>query len=164
LSATKSTLPKLSMASERQPVRQELAAPVQRAFVWDRDSRVTALYDIVRQAVAARGGKDALRAALDERESYLATISKALNQQDGRMVPIDWLTTIGEDSEAAFLLAAGINQLLGFAPPVRQRAVTEEDVGRASRELLAEMDDEHQEIYRKKLARKLGVSVDEVKL
>lgn len=80
------------------------------------------------------------------------------------MVPIDWLPTIAEDEEAAFELVAGLNQLFGYAPPVRQRAVSEADVGKAAREVFAEMDDDTREVYRRKLARKLGVSVDEVKL
>lgn len=163
-SSTGRVVSKTAVTSEWQPGCRELAGPAQKAFVFDRDSRVTAVYEIIRRALAKFGGKDVLRAALDEKESYLATISKAVNQQDGRMVPIDWLPTIGEDEEAAYELAAGINKLLGFAPPIRKRTVSEEDVGKAACDLFAEMDEDTREVYRRKLARKLGVSVDEVKL
>jgi hypothetical protein len=156
-------LPAEPVTSKWQPVSHTLAEPVQRAFIWDRDSRVTALYEIARRALAKRGGADVLRAALDERESYLASISKAFHR-DGRSVPIDWLPVIGEDEEAAYELASGINALLGFDPPVKSRTVDPERQKEAAMELIAEMDEEHREIYRKKLARKLGVRAEDVKL
>lgn len=159
-----STLPGSGLASERQSVSRSLAVAEQHSFVWDRDSKVTALYAIARRALAKRGGGDALRAALDERESYLATISKAFHQQDGRSVPIDWLVAICEDPEARYELVSGINELFDFEPPVSSRTASDEEVGAAARELLREMDDEHREVYRKKLARKLGKRLEDVKL
>lgn len=83
-------------ASEWQSDSRKLSKPVQIAFVFDRNARLTALYEGIRRALAKFGGQDALRAALDERESYIATISKAINGQDGRSTPVDWLLILGE--------------------------------------------------------------------
>lgn len=61
-------------------------------------------------------------------------------------------------------MASIVNALLGFEPPVKARTVQEEDVNRAAREIIAEMDEDAREVYRKRLARKLGVRVEDVKL
>lgn len=160
---TKREMPKTSPESERQPVSRSLAEAQQKTFAWDRDARVTALYAIARRALMKRGGADALRAALDEKESYISSISKAFHQKEGRSVPIEWLLTLCEDKEAAYEFTSGFNELVGYEPPVSQRVVSPGDIDRAARQCIEEMDEEHREIYRRKVARKLGVRLEAVK-
>ena len=126
-----------ALASPRQPGCHEVARAPQLALAFDADAHraelTTGVYAIMREAVAASGGADSLRARLDERESYLATISKCLNRtSDDRRVPIDWIAAVLMDTDGARTLIAGLCRLAGLDAPAPKKPVSEEDAARAA--------------------------------
>lgn len=155
----------------QEPSREVVAA--QRAFAFDlelrRNERISRLYDAVRKWLAKLGGAEALRAAMGEKDSFISTVSKAINrihEENGqRAVRIDWLA-YGDDGDADYVLVAGINEAFGYAPPVRgARACTQEEIDRAAREELAnEKDPDKLDLHRRRIAKRLGVRVEDVRL
>lgn len=167
---TPRSVPKVTPASPRQVGIREVSAP-QLSLSFDadlrRDETLSAVYEVMRRAVGAFGGADALRAALNERESYIATISKALNRVDDngqRKAPIDWLAPLLLDPGAAYELISGMCRLAGYEPPVEQREVDEQSVAGAALRLLRESPDWHRDGVRAQLARMLGVAPGRVPL
>lgn len=155
----------------QQPCREVVEA--QRAFAFDlevrRNERISKLYDAARKWLAKLGGAESLRAAMGEKESFISTVSKAINrihEENGqRAVRIDWLA-YGDDGDADYLLVAGINEAFGYAPPVRGlRACTQEEIDRAAREELAnEKDTEKLDLHRRRIAKRLGIRIEDVRL
>ena len=168
----RTTTPENVLATQAQQGCPLPAHQAQRAFSFDgemrRDEITSALYDLFRKSLAARGGTESFRAAMNEDESFKSDVSKAVNRVvDGRgqrKVPLDWLAGVVMDDDGAFEFVAGVNALLGFEPPVKQRTIDPAAMDRAAREVIAEMDEEHREIYRRKIARKCGVKPDAIKL
>lgn len=187
------TSPQMQLPTQRQLGSAAVGACISE----DEKARVNELtsgfYDAFRRALSASGGADALRARLDERESFKSDISKALNRiQDGtgqRKVPLEWLAGVAVDPEGALqlitqmvallgpaiatsvsaetivFLVEQVNALFGFEPPIAKRSYTPEQLNAASREVIAEMrDDEQRELMQRRIARKLGCRVEDVKL
>lgn len=114
-----------------------------------------------RAAVQAFGGADALRAALGERETYLSKIAEAMN--GAKPIQLRWCVPLLRDPASAVVLLGHDAELAGAEPPVFHREVSQEEVDRAARELLAESG-QLRDVYRAQIARRLGVRVEEVRL
>jgi hypothetical protein len=134
-------------------------------------SRIQAAQEELRNAfsewVKAAGGLAALTTALDQRPSYENKIRDAIAGRGERSVQLDWLAALLDDPAAAPLIAAWFCERCGFEPPVKSRVVTDEEIARASRAVLAEMSDRDPEmggVLQAKVARVLGVRVEKVRL
>jgi hypothetical protein len=140
----------------------------QTAFRFDAKERTmgdtTQLYALFGAMVRAAGGLDALVAALDREPSYHSKISEAMNRRDGRHVHLDWLAPLLADEDAATLLMDWLSDRLGYEPPVRKRAVSEEEEMRAAREVIREMPEPLKDAYRREMAKKLGIRPEDLKL
>jgi hypothetical protein len=127
-----------------------------------------ALYSVFKDALAESGGADALRARLDEVDSFKTYVSKAANRVvDGtgqRRVPLEWLAGVGVDSDGAYALVAGINRTFGFQPPVRERVLTREEIADTNLEIEAEMPEHQKKARKAEIARRRGVRPEDVKL
>lgn len=155
-------------ASPRQAGCQEVAKAPQLALAFDADTHraelTTGVYSVMREAVAVSGGADALRARLDERESYLATISKCLNRvSDDRRAPVDWIAALLMDPDGARTLIAGLCRLAGLDAPTAKRAVSDDEAARAALAVARDLGP-MRDAFRRLVAAQLGVSPEEVPL
>jgi predicted DNA-binding transcriptional regulator YafY len=110
------------------------------------------------------GGVDALCAALDRKPSYVSKIVEAMNGEDGRAVQLEWLAPMLRDPRCAELLLEALSDLCGFAPPQRDRVLSEQETKDSAFEVVREMDGITKEAIRQAIAKRKGVRVDDVKL
>jgi hypothetical protein len=136
------------------PIRFDPAATVEND---DREAR-----EVWRAAVGAFGGSDALRAQRLAPPAYLSKINESLSD-DERPAQWRWLWTLLADSKAAAVLVPAINARAGYAPPVRTRAVSEEEIRAALAEEVAGLDG-LREMLRDRVAQRLGVDPADVAL
>jgi hypothetical protein len=173
-STTRSGLPKSEQATERQLGFQAIAGDgvgaADRA-VEERESVLdltTALYQLFRESMAESGGADALRARLDERDSFKTDISRGVNRvNDGtgqRRVPLEWVAGVVVDSDGAYHLLAGLSRMLGYEPPVRQRLLTREQTADTALDVVSEMPETLKSGIRTAIAKRRGVRPEDVKL
>lgn len=126
---------------------------------------IRSMYALVGAMVRARGGIERLTSDLDREPSYASKISEALNGRDGRHLHLDHFAALISDEAAAALLISWLHERLDLEPPVkRRRDIDEGELNAAAREAIAELDADQREAFRKKLARKLGVRVEDVRL
>jgi hypothetical protein len=148
-------------------------AEAQRAFAFDleirRNERISRLYDMARRWLAKHGGAEALRASMGKADSFISTVSKAFNrvsEDNGQhAVKLDWFAYGDDDADYEFV--AGVNDAMGFEPPVRKkkRVVTEDQTGAAARRVIATIKDPDQrELFVKRMAKELGVDAEDVRL
>ncbi len=142
---------------------------MQAAFDFDARERLwsdqRSLYALFGAMVRVAGGVDWLTAALDKNPFYSSKISEGMNSRNGKHVQLDWLAPLLSDPRATDLLLGWLCERCGYEPPVTQRRkVTDEDYARAAREVLSEIkDDEERGIFRRRMAKKLGLRIEDVK-
>jgi hypothetical protein len=158
------------LGSHRESATHVTPGASQTAFSFDEKARMEATQVTLRQLfgklVREAGGVDWLCAALDKEPSYASKISEALNGVKDRKVQIDWLAPLLDDEDAAETLLSWLSERCGYEPPVRRRVEPPVDeINRAAREVIAEIKDEEQrELMRARIAKRLGVRPDEVRL
>lgn len=163
-------VPPTALASHRQGAGQPDASAPQKSFRWDAVDRVTDTQEQLRQLfcelVRVGGGAEALVAALNREPSYVARISDAMQGREQRSVQLAWLAPLLDDEDASERLLTWLSARCGYEPPVRaRRDVPIEDINAAAREVLAEIKDEEQrDLMKKRIAKKLGVRVEDVRL
>jgi hypothetical protein len=89
---------------------------------------------------------------------------EAINGAESRKVQLEWLAPLLDDPDAAEMIVGWVNARCGYEPPVRSREVSQEQIDKAAREVLAELkDDEQRELMRARIAKRLGVRPDKVR-
>lgn len=140
----------------------------QTAFSWDRLEKLKAdqnqLRALFNAMVRVAGGFDWLAAALNRAPTYENKIRDAANGEGAHKVQLDWFAPLLEDTKAVEILMGWLSERLNYAPPVKLRTVTREEVAEATAQVVAEMGDTVREAVRAAVAKQLGVRVDEVKL
>jgi len=162
-------VPEIGRGSHGEEPSPSLPPTGQRSLPFDKHERLLAdhrnLYALAAAMVRKAGGVEWLAAALDREPSYGSKISEGLNERNGKHFQLDWLAPLLDDADASDLLMGWLCERLGYEPPVRvRRDVSEADFARAARELIAEMDPDYAAVQRRKLAKKLGVRIQDVKL
>jgi hypothetical protein len=126
------------------------------------DDDTTGLYAAVRAAIVEAGGVDWLAEALDREPSYSSKVSEGVNRRDGRHAHVDWIAPLLDDPAAMAILLGWLCERAGFEAPRRRKTITREEF---AAELLAEVDESGAlgEALKERVARRLGVRVDQVK-
>jgi hypothetical protein len=159
------TLPEQAQASHRRVTRPSVAPARQTSLIFDREAALRSdeqeLTATFREAVQAFGGADALRAVLGEKETYLTRILDGM--AGTRPVQARWLLPLLSEPASAMALLLYMSERAGFEPPVLHRQVTDEEIGRAACEVLAESG-QLRDIIRAQIAKRLGVRVEDVRL
>lgn len=122
------------------------------------------LRQLFAEAVRVGGGAEWLCSALGREETYSKKISGAINNERDRKVQLEWLAPLLEDPAVAEMLLGWLSERCGFAPPVRKRALTKEEVSASVAEVVGDMDGITKDAIRREVARRRGVRVDDVKL
>lgn len=168
--ATKTVMRPVPLGSNWEAASRPNPGASQTAFSFDEKARMeatqVALREIFARATREAGGVDWLCTALDREPSYVSKIVEALNGVKDRKVQLEWLAPLLDDENAQELLLAWMCERCGFEPPVRRRVEPPvEEINRVAREVIAEIKDEEQrELMRARMARRLGVRPDEVRL
>jgi hypothetical protein len=116
--------------------------------------------------VRVAGGAEWLTAALNREPSYVARVSDAMNERDQRPAQLPWLAPLIDDAAAADLFISWLCEHCGYEPPVKvKREISDTDLNEAAREVISEMkDDEQRDLMRARIAKRLGVRVEDVRL
>jgi len=147
--------------SPKRPARQ-LELPATDATQYRNDVRW--LYVVAGEMVRIAGGTDWLAHAMDREPSYGSKIREALAGTGERKFHLEMLAPLLRDTEAAEHLLSRLSELLDFEPPVRvKRETTPEQEAKAHREAIDELDPDMRDLMRRKVARKLGVRVEDLK-
>jgi hypothetical protein len=173
-SSTSRNVPTSQVGSHWEPPSQSSPGALQTAFNWDAKARLeaaqTSLRDAFTRAVRAAGNGggtvDWLATALNRQPEYASKISEAVRGQGDRKVQLEWIAPLLFDVDSAEELLGALCELAGFEPPIRKRPEPPvEEVNRAAREVLAEMKDEDQRaVFRTRMAKKLGIRPEDVRL
>ncbi len=121
-------------------------------------------------AMVSRAGGDfavAKRMGVSDEEAHniAKKIREAMHGASDRKLQYDWFVAANLDDDAGFLALESQSEFQHCEPPVKERRVIDpEAFAKASREVFAEMDPDHKEVHRKKLAKKLGIRVEDIKL
>lgn len=157
------SLPAAQPGSHREAATHALPSDLGPLFANPRaavDADEAASVQIFRAALNAYGGADALCAALLERDSYVSKISEAISGT--KPVQLRWLWAMLRDPRAAAIIAPAVCAAAGYSPPVRERAVSEEEVRTALAEEVQESG--LLDLLRGRLAARLGVRPEDVRL
>jgi len=161
-------LPKTQPGALRLEATQSGPGSKQMGFSWEANQRVIAaqdfLTDLFRSALKAAGTTEWLTKALNRAPSYETKINDAIAGRDERSVQLPWLAPLLDDANAAYALIAGLCERCGYLPPERKKEVKPEALGVAALEVLGDLDEEMREVMKKRVAKKLGVRVEDVKL
>jgi len=135
--------------------------PTTRATDYTND--VGRLYMLAAKLVQLAGGSEWLAAAMDREPSYSSKIREALSGTGERKFHLEMLAPLLRDPDAADFLMTALSEWLEFEPPVRvKRDVTPEAYAQAVKETMAEMDPEYAAIQKRKIAKRLGVRVEDL--
>lgn len=127
-----------------------------------REANVPRVYEVQEAAVAKVGGPDAFVALLDEKPSYLSTVSKCLNRaDDSRRFPVDWHAALLLDREAATEIIHGYAAIAGLQAVVseEQGDAPAEEKGAAAVDVLRDLERagiNTRDLLTRKLGRKPG--------
>jgi hypothetical protein len=161
-----------ALTSEWQPRGQQVAKGQNYALAFDsqvrkkevqikRECVVNGLYSLREKAFALAGGADAVCEALDEKPSYLSTISKCINRSAAeRMYPIDWDSALLLQPEAATELIHGyaaLAEMEALVRPVKEE-VDRNELKEAALEVLKELatTTKAEEMLNRKLGKRPG--------
>lgn len=148
---------------------QEAAA---RARIRDRQDALTALFEAAifayQKSLDSQGiAQDALKrlvSLLDRPPSYENKIRDAIKGRDDRTVQLSWLAPLLDDPMAGEVIAAWFNRETGFAPPIRERTLSEEETAETAFEVMSEWPESMKKGIREAVAKRRGVRPEDVKL
>lgn len=169
-SAAPRNMPKNALGGHRVSSTHVALSADQTAFSFDaavkRAGDQSELRSLFGAMVRAAGDADWLATALDQKPSYANRINEAIRGDEDRKIQLEWLAPLLDDQSAAEMLLTWLSNRCGYEPPVRaKRDVPIEDINAAAREVLAEIKDEEQrDLMKKRIAKKLGVRVEDVRL
>lgn len=123
-------------------------------------------YESLAHGVSIAGGQGKVALRMNKPLTYGNKIGEALSRDGDLRVQVDHIMAIARIPEAIAPFLALLSEVSTHEPPVRSREFDDEDVKKAKAEVLDEMaeDEDFAEIVRRKVARKLGVKPERVKL
>lgn len=123
------------------------------------------LTELFRDSVKAVSTTEWLTRSLNREPSYENKINDAIAGRDQRPVQLPWLAPLLDEPEAMQLLLERLSDRAGFMPPVRKKVAERAELAEAALEVIAEMRDEEQrEVFLRRVAKKVGVRAEDVKL
>ena len=169
-SSSSKTMPSRALGAHRVPSTLLNTGAPQTTFSFDAVVKLSgdqvALRAVFGAMVRASGGADWLATALDKEPSYANRINEAINGVQDRKIQFEWFAPLLDDEAAMEILLCWLSERAHYEPPVRQkRDVPVEDINTAAREVIAEIkDEETRDLMKKRIAKKLGVRVEDVRL
>lgn len=163
------TLPKMAPGETGGLTTRCAPGPKQMGFSFEQQRRLEGnqdfLNELFRDALKAAGTVEWLTRALNRKPSYESKINDAIAGRDDRNVQFEWLAPLLDDPDAADVIVTRFNERCGYMPPVRRKVAERSELGEAALEVMAEIKDEEQrELFKRRIAKKVGVRADDVKL